>query len=131
MGSNALAGNWYGAAEDGWNVFIIEPLVPELTRVLNRGRVSASSEWEFSKQSMRSSYFWTKFGLSGKYADYDAMDENDPMISGDFTAEDIYACEQQQASLKSPFFETGPASKGESPVIEHQKVVLEWLGERK
>ncbi len=118
-------------SEDGWNVFIIEPLGPELTRVSNRGRVSNSSDWAFAKQMITSSNFWTKFGLSGKYEAHDAMSENDPMVAGDFTGEDIYACEQQQKSLHSPYFETGPAAAGESPVIKHQEVVLEWLGERK
>ncbi|PID95897.1 MAG: Rieske (2Fe-2S) protein [Alphaproteobacteria bacterium] len=116
-----------GASEEGWNVFVIEPLGPELSRVHNRGRVSNASGWKFASQAIKSSMFWTKFGLSGKYADYDAMGDDDPMVSGDFTAEDIYACEQQQKSLKSPYFETGPAAKGENPVIDHQKVVLEWL----
>ncbi|WP_299848277.1 SRPBCC family protein [uncultured Roseovarius sp.] len=118
-----------GATEDGWNIFIVEPLGPALTRVTNRGRVANASNWEFAKQEMKSSNFWTKFGLSGKYEAHDAQSEDDPMAGGDFTAEDIYACERQQASLKSPYFETGPAAKGESPVIEHQKVVLRWLGE--
>ncbi|WP_372573663.1 aromatic ring-hydroxylating oxygenase subunit alpha [Ruegeria jejuensis] len=117
--------------EDGWNIFIIEPLGPELTRVSNRGRVSNSSDWEFARQSMKSSMFWTQFGLSGKYAAHDAVNEDDPMVAGDFTGEDIYACEQQQKSLKSPYFETGPAAAGESPVIDHQKVVLKWLGDGK
>jgi len=49
------------------------------------------------------------------------------MTSGDFTAEDIYACEQQQSSLRSPHFEVGPASRGESPIIGHQQVVLGWM----
>ena len=55
------------------------------------------------------------------------MGDEDPMVSGDFTAEDIYACEQQQKSLTSPFFEVGPAANGESPVVMHQKTVLEFL----
>ncbi|WP_052465719.1 aromatic ring-hydroxylating dioxygenase subunit alpha [Phaeobacter sp. S60] len=118
-------------SEDGWNIFIIEPLEPELTRVINRGRVSNSSGWEFTKQSMRSSNFWTKFGLSGKYESHDAMNDDDPMVAGDFTGEDVYACEQQQKSLKSPYFETGPVATGETPIVEHQKVVLEWLGRDK
>jgi len=50
------------------------------------------------------------------------------MLSGDFMAEDIYACEQQQKSLTSPYFEIGAsAEKGESPVRQHQKVVLSYL----
>ncbi len=117
--------------EDGWNVFIVEPLGPELTRVLNRGRVSNSSGWKFASQSVKSSMFWTRFRLSGKYENHDAMGSDDPMASGDFTAEDVHVCEQQQKSLKSPYFETGPAAIGESTVTEHQKVVLEWLGEGK
>lgn len=119
------------ASEDSWNIFIIEPLGPELTRVHNRGRVSNSSEWEFTKQSMKSSSFWSKFGIGGKYEANDAMGEDDPMVAGDFTGEDIYACEQQQKSLQSPYFEAGPAANGESPVIEHQKAVLQWLGDGK
>lgn len=117
------------ATEDGWNIFIITALAPDLTRVENRGRVANTSSWNFAKQGMKSSYFWTKFGLQGKYEKHDAMGKDDPMVSGDFTAEDIYACEQQQKSLNSPYFETGPAAVGESPVTGHQKVVLEWLGE--
>ncbi|MCA0908666.1 aromatic ring-hydroxylating dioxygenase subunit alpha [Ruegeria marisrubri] len=80
-------GTGLAGSEDGWNVFIVEPLGPELTRVTNRGRVSNASGWKFASQAIKSSTFWTKFGLSGKYADYDAMGEDDPMVSGDFTAE--------------------------------------------
>ncbi|WP_231703944.1 aromatic ring-hydroxylating oxygenase subunit alpha [Cochlodiniinecator piscidefendens] len=118
-----------GAAEDGWNIFIIEPLAPDLTRVVNRSRVANASAWEFSKQAMRSSGFWANFGLEGKYKKDDATSEDDPMASGDFTAEDIYACEQQQKSLSSPHYEVGPAAKGEAPVLEHQKIILKWLEE--
>ncbi|MEX3007779.1 SRPBCC family protein [Hoeflea sp. TYP-13] len=116
-----------GAAEDGWNIFIVEPLAPNLTRVTNRSRVANASAWEFSKQEMRSAGFWSNFGLSGKYEADDAQSGDDPMASGDFTAEDIYACEQQQKSLYSPHYEVGPAAAGESPVLDHQKIVLEWL----
>ena len=49
------------------------------------------------------------------------------MVGGDFTAEDIYACEQQQKSLYSPYYEVGPAAKGENPILEHQKIILSWL----
>ena len=50
------------------------------------------------------------------------------MQSGDFMAEDIYACEQQQKSLSSPYFEVGASAEHtESPVREHQKVVLQFM----
>lgn len=113
------------AAEDSWTTFIITPLAPDLTRVENRSRVANVSSWEFTKQSMRSSAFWSSFGIRGKY---EGGEDDDPMTSGDFTAEDIYACEQQQKSLTSPYFEVGPAAKGESPVLGHQKIVRDWLG---
>lgn len=116
-----------GAAEDGWNIFIIEPLAPDRTRIINRSRVANVSSWEFSKQSMRSGNFWANFGLRGKFADKDVLQKDDPLASGDFTKEDIYACEQQQKSLYSPHYEVGPAGKGEEPVLEHQRVVLKWM----
>ena len=113
-------------AESDWATFIITPLAPDRTRVESRVRVKNASGWEFTKQEWRSASFW-KRKLKPKYEDGDP--ESDPMASGDFTAEDIYACEQQQRSLASPHFETGPAAAGEGPVVEHQQVVLRYLGE--
>ena len=112
-------------AESSWATFIITPLAPNLTRIENRIRVADASTWEFENQAMRSSSFWSG-GFGGKYKP-DPENEDDPMTSGDFTAEDVYACEQQQKSLQSPYFEVGPASAGESPIIGHQKVILDWL----
>lgn len=116
-----------GAVEDGWDVFIVEPVAPDLTRITNRSRVAEASGWTFSMQSWRSAKFWSKFGTRGKYAAHDARSEDDPLASGDFTTEDIYACEQQQKALYSPLYEVGPAAAGESPVLDHQNVVLQWL----
>ncbi|MGI9357102.1 MAG: aromatic ring-hydroxylating oxygenase subunit alpha [Rhizobiaceae bacterium] len=115
-----------GESESDWSIFIITPLAPDLTRIENRTKVANASTWEFSKQALRSGGFWSGFA-SGKYEAEDAAGEDDPMASGDFTAEDVYACEQQQKSLQSPHFEVGPASVGESPVTDHQQVVLDWL----
>ena len=116
-----------GALEDSWSNFVITPLAPDRTRVETRTRVANISNWEFSKQAMRSSAFWAGIGIKGKYSGDDASGEGDPMASGDFTAEDIHACEQQQKSLQSPWFEVGPASVGESSVTNHQKVVRQWV----
>jgi len=112
-------------SESNWATFIITPLAPDLTRVENRVRVANVSTWQFTKQATRSHAFW-KNNITGKYAA--GQDQDDPMASGDFTAEDIYACEQQQKSLTSPHFEVGPASRGEGPVLDHQQVVLDFLG---
>jgi Rieske 2Fe-2S family protein len=115
-----------GAGEDSWNIFIITPVGPDLTRVENRTKLANASGWEFQKQEWSSWSFWKDFG-GPKYPDSDAIGEDDPMASGDSTAEDIYACEQQQKSLTSPFFEVGPAANGESPVVRHQQAILHFL----
>ncbi len=115
--------------ESIWATFIVKPLAPELTRVENRVRVANASIWEFGKQALRSNSFWSgSFG--GKYKP-DPENKDDPMTSGDLVAEDIYACEQQQKSLKSPYFEVGPVSVGESPIIGHQEIILNWLEGKK
>ncbi len=116
-------------SESNWATFIITPLAPDLTRVENRVRVKNASDWEFAKQAARSTSFWST-RIKGKYEAEDGVD--DPMTGGDFTAEDIYACEQQQKSLKSPYFEIGAsAESGESPVRQHQQIVLDYLEGRR
>ncbi|MEM9104561.1 MAG: aromatic ring-hydroxylating dioxygenase subunit alpha [Pseudomonadota bacterium] len=111
-------------SESNWATFIITPVAPGLTQVENRARVANASSWSFTRQAARSHAYW-KDNVSGKYAS--GEDKDDPMTSGDFTAEDIYVCEQQQKSLTSPHFEVGPASRGEGPVLQHQQVVLDYL----
>ncbi len=120
-----------GESETDWSIFHITPLGPERSRVETRTRVKNVSSWEFQKQEWRSTPFWSK-KLTGKYDVDQATDEHDPMVSGDFSAEDVYACEQQQKSLKSPYFEVGASAQaGESPVREHQQVVLDYLEGRR
>ena len=115
-----------GASEESWNLFIITPLAPDLTRIQNRSKLANVSGWEFQKQQWNSWGFWKGFG-GPKYQGDDAMDKNDPMASGDFTAEDIYACEQQQKSLYSPYLEIGPSAVGESPITNHQQAILDFM----
>ncbi len=114
-------------SESSWSTFSIIPLGPELTRVETRTKVKNASNWEFTKQEWRSSSFWQK-NIRGKYPVREDSSEDDPMLSGDFMAEDIYACEQQQKALKSPYFEVGAtAQRGEQPVMEHQKIVGRYM----
>lgn len=113
-------------SEDSWNIFIITPLAPDLTRIENRTKLANASSWEFSRQQWSSYGFWRKFG-GPKYQGDDVAGEDDPMASGDFTAEDVYACEQQQKSLASPYLEIGPAATGESPIVMHQQAVLDFM----
>lgn len=115
-----------GLAEDesSWNIYHITPLAPDLTQVELRTKVKNVSRWKFEAQAWRSSGFWRKH-ISGKYK---GDPKTDPMATGDFMKEDVYACEQQQKSLKSPYFEIGAAAvSGESPVIEHQQIVLDFV----
>jgi len=112
--------------EDSWSVFHLTPLAPDRTRVVVRTKIADASLLAFASQSIRSFNFWTK-RVRGKY---DSDDGDDPMASGDFMQEDIYACEQQQRSLRSPFFEHGPSAlEGEAGVRRHQELVMAWLGE--
>ena len=110
--------------EDSWSVFHLTPLAPDRTRVVVRTKLADASLLAFASHSIRSFNFWTK-RVRGKY---DSGDADDPLASGDFMQEDIYACEQQQRSLKSPYFEHGPSSlTGEAGVRRHQELVKAWV----
>jgi Rieske 2Fe-2S family protein len=114
-------------SESAWNTFHVVPLAPDRTLVTIRSKVMNVSEWEFTKQAAKSSMsaVWTKYGNKGKYVG-DA--ENDPMASGDFMWEDIYACEQQQKSLTSPYFSVGAmAQRGEYAIQRFQEEVKKWM----
>ncbi len=116
-----------GESESSWSTFHVTPMATDLTRVEVRTKVKKASNWEFSKQAMKSASYWGK-QITGKYTDENGQGTDDPMTSGDFMKEDIYVCEQQQKNLQSPYFTVGPFAKsGESPVREHQKVVLSFM----
>ena len=120
-----------GESETDWSTFSVTPLAPDRTRVETRTRVKDASVWAFTKQQWKSASFWSR-QTRGKYTREETQDKDDPMASGDFMAEDVYACEQQQKSLKSPYFEVGAAAKhGESPVRQHQQIVLDYLEGRR
>lgn len=114
--------------ESSWSTFHITPLAPDLTRVETRTKLKNVSSWQLTKQYLRSRPFW-KRNISGKF---DGDPKTDPMASGNFMEEDVYACEQQQKSLQSPYFEIGAsAQSGESPVVAHQRVVLDFMEGRR
>ena len=113
--------------EAAWNTFHAIPLAPDRTLVVIRSKMENASDWEFSKQYTKSmmSKVWQHYGNKGKY-EGDA--ENDPMASGDFMAEDVYACEQQQKSISSPMFSIGArAQRGEYAVQRFQEEVKKWM----
>ena len=113
-------------SESAWNTFHAIPLAPDRTLVVIRSKTMNVSEWEYTKQYTKSmaSNVWKTIGNRGKYEG----DKNDPMASGNFMEEDVYACEQQQKSLSSPMFSVGAqAKRGEFAVSKFQSVVKEWI----
>lgn len=114
-----------GAAENSWSTFHVIPVAPDETIVRTRTRVKQASDWEFTKQSMKAAtYYKSTYGV--KYPD--SQDKNDPMNSGDFMAEDVFACEQQQRSLKSPYFSVGATAQyQEASVRGFQEQVIKFL----
>ncbi len=119
----------FAESESSWSTFIVKPVAPDMTRVENRVRVKNTSDRDFLRQEWRSVSYWNR-KVKGKYAAESGLETGDPMTGGDFTAEDVFACEQQQKSLLSPHFEHGPSSiEGEKPVRTHQEIVMAWLDE--
>ncbi len=113
--------------ESAWNTFHLTPLAPDRSLVVIRSKLMNVGEWQFTKQAAKSymSDVWRHYGNKGKY---DGDPSEDPMSSGDFMAEDVYACEQQQKSLQSPYFSVGAeARKGEYAVRRFQEEVKKWI----
>lgn len=53
---------------------------------------------------------------------------NDPLTSGDFMAEDVFVCEQQQKGLSNPLFSSKHhAINLEKSVLEFQDIVKRWI----
>ena len=116
-----------GENEAAWSTFHVLPLAPDRTLVVIRSKMENASDWEYSKQSAKSmmNKVWKHYGNTGKY---EGDPETDPMASGDFMAEDVYACEQQQKSLSSPMFSIGArAQRGEYAVQRFQEEVKKWM----
>ncbi len=115
--------------EGSWNIFHAIPLAPDKTKVIVRTKLEPMSNWEFTKQQMKSNISWR--GIMGgktKYGNEPDTNSDDPMDWNDFMEEDVYVCEQQQKSLKNPLFGvTRTAIKGESTVRTFQEIVQKWL----
>jgi len=112
------------ATESSWSIFHVIPLTPNRCKVVTRTRLADTSEWKFQQQQRRSNKFFAK--RSAKYKKSQTPD--DPMLSGDFMAEDINVCEQQQKSLKSPLFAVGATAKyQEAAVGQYQLQIMKQL----
>lgn len=117
--------------EGSWNIFHAIPLAPNKTKVIVRTKLEPMTNWEFTKQQMKSNMSW--HGIMGgktKYGKDPDTSSEDPMDWNDFMEEDVYVCEQQQKSLKNPLFGvTHTAKQGESTVRTFQEVVQKWMGD--
>lgn len=112
--------------ESSWSTFQVIPLAPDKTKVIVRSKIEETSSWEYSKQGLRLYSNWDK--IMGRGKKYDSNVKDDPMTSGDFMAEDIFACEQQQKSLSNPLFSVVATAKHEeSTVTGFQTIIQKWM----
>ena len=92
--------------ESSWMIFHMVPLAPDRTQVVYRTKIMPVSSWKLYAQGWSSaSYF------AGKKPKVGGKGDDDPLASGDFMAEDVYVCEQQQRSLESPLFAESVTAK--------------------
>lgn len=111
------------ATEGSWSTFHVIPLAADRTRVETRTRVMPASSWEFTRQSISAWWNW-----KGKAKSKFEEGPDDPLSSGDFMAEDVYACEQQQKAMKSPRFGVGAMARTlERSLLEFQQHVLSYV----
>jgi Rieske 2Fe-2S family protein len=111
-------------AEGTWSTFHVQPLAPNKTLVTIRTKTMNVSDTKATEQYIKSGLneFWKKYETKLE------SDNLDPILSGDFMKEDIYACEQLQKSLKSPYFSIGAqAEKGEYAIEKFQTIIKEWI----
>jgi len=111
-------------SESTWSTFHVIPLAPDKTLVTVRSKVMNVSDAKATQQYLKS-------GLHGFWKKYETQfseDDPAPMNSGDFMKEDIYACEQLQKSLQSPYYSVGAmAQKGEYAIEKFQHLIQEWM----
>ena len=113
-----------GESESSWSIFHVIPVAPDKSVVVTRTKIANASDWSFQQQASRSAAFWER-NIGPKYV---SDNPDDPLASADFMAEDVYVCEQQQKSLKSPYFSVGgSAATGEAPVRTYQQNIKDWM----
>ncbi|MEM8639999.1 MAG: aromatic ring-hydroxylating dioxygenase subunit alpha [Cyanobacteria bacterium P01_G01_bin.54] len=110
--------------ECSWSTFLVIPVACDRSVVEVRTKIMPMSDWQYLQQQWSS---WQHFkNHKGRKYQTEAVD--DPLASGDFTQEDIYVCEQQQKSLKSPYFSVGAmAQELERPIYQYQRQLLGYL----
>lgn len=111
--------------ESSWSIFNIIPLSPEKTKVIIRSKLEPMTEQEYLDQQKSSNENWEK--IMGSLNFETDKSKNDPLFSGDFMAEDIFVCEQQQKGFRNPLFSVGyHASNLEKSILEFHDVIRRW-----
>lgn len=110
--------------ESSWSTFYVIPVAPDKSIVEIRTKVMPVSDWQYLKQEWKS---WNYF-KNRKWDKYGTGDIDDPLASGDFMTEDIYVCEQQQRSFKSPHFSVGAIAQDlEKSVYQYQRNIQNYV----
>ena len=110
--------------ESTWSIFHIIPIAPDKCVVEIRTKLMDISSWDFMVQEWKSANYFQSF----EGDKYKTGDKNDPMASGDFMTEDIYVCEQQQKSFRSPYYSVGAIAKDlEQSVYQYQRNIKNYL----
>jgi len=110
--------------ESSWSTFYVIPVAPNQSIVEIRTKVMPASDWTYMTQQWKS---WNYF-KNRKWDKYGTGDRDDPLASGNFMTEDIYVCEQQQRSFKSPYFSIGAIAQDlEKSVYQYQKNVQRYI----
>lgn len=104
-----------------WSTLEVIPVSPALTRVKMRSRTKLEGAWLAIVSGYEKASAWL-----GQLLGY--RPDDNPLESGDFMLEDIYACEQQQKAMLSPQFAFGPTSiDQEQLIVDFQRTVLSYL----
>ncbi len=107
--------------EYSWSTIEVIPVAPAKTRVKMRTRTALEGI------NLAIAKVYEKVGAWASQA-FGYQAEADPLRSGDFMLEDIYACEQQQKAMSSPRFAFGPTSVDqEQLIVDFQRAALSYM----
>ncbi len=115
--------------EGSWSTLQFIPLAPDRTLIQVRTRVMPMTTSEYMSRQTKN---WVAWGrrLTNQPVRNDGTDDNmatedDPLYSGDFILEDVFACEQQQKAMLSPMYATGPAARDEESIYHFHRAILQ------
>jgi len=113
--------------ESSWSTFEVIPIAPEKTQLKIRVWAMPMSKVKQYTQLWKYYGYWSDKMKKPK----DGYDPDDPLHSGDFMKEDIFACEQQQLAMHSPLYSSGPFAKDEQSILHFQQHILNALSNEK